>query len=52
MRATLRGIDPALADNPLISPPPEYTDVAVVWRALSDEEDQQFTRMYSEVTQG
>jgi spermidine/putrescine transport system substrate-binding protein len=48
----LANIDPALADNPLINPPAEYTDVAVVWRALSDEEDQQFTAMYAEVTQG
>jgi spermidine/putrescine transport system substrate-binding protein len=48
----LAAIDPALADNPLINPPAEYRDVAVVWRALSDEEDQQFTAMYAEVTQG
>jgi spermidine/putrescine transport system substrate-binding protein len=45
-------LDPGIADNPLINPPPEYTDAAVVWRPLTDEEDQQFTAMYAEVTQG
>jgi spermidine/putrescine transport system substrate-binding protein len=44
--------DPELADNPLINPPPEYRDVAVVWRPLTDEEDQEFTSLYAEVTEG
>ncbi len=48
----LAQLDPTLAENPLINPPAEYRDAAVVWRALSDEEDQQFTSMYAAVTQG
>jgi len=48
----LAQIDPSLADNPLINPPPEYTDVAVVWRPLTDEEDQEFTSLYADVTEG
>ncbi len=48
----LAAIDPALAENPLINPPAEYTDAAVVWRPLTDEEDVEFTELYSGVTQG
>ncbi len=48
----LATLDPALADNPLINPPEEYTSAAVVWRPLSDEEDQEFTSIYAEVTEG
>jgi spermidine/putrescine transport system substrate-binding protein len=48
----LARIDPALAENPLINPPASSTDVAVVWRPLTDEEDQEFTSLYAEVTEG
>lgn len=48
----LARIDPALAENPLINPPDEYTEAAVVWRPLTDEEDQAFTSIYAEVTEG
>jgi len=38
-----------LRNNPLINPPAEFTDAAVIWRALSDEEDQQFSSLYADV---
>jgi spermidine/putrescine transport system substrate-binding protein len=41
-----------LRDNPLINPPSEYTDAAVIWRALTDEEDQEFSSLYADVARG
>ena len=38
-----------LRSNPLIVPPSDYTDAAVIWRALTDEEDQQFSSLYADV---
>jgi spermidine/putrescine transport system ATP-binding protein len=38
-----------LRNNPLINPPAEYTDAAVIWRALTDEEDQQYSALYADV---
>ncbi len=45
----LLAIDPALAENELINPPPEVRDAAVAWRGLTDEEDQEFSAMYAAV---
>lgn len=45
----LVALDPALADNELINPPPEVRDSAVAWRGLTDEEDQEFSALYAEV---
>jgi spermidine/putrescine transport system substrate-binding protein len=45
----LVALDPALADNPLINPPPEDREAAVAWRGLTDEEDQEFSALYAAV---
>jgi spermidine/putrescine transport system substrate-binding protein len=39
-----------LRENPLINPPQEWRDAGVAWRGLSDEEDQQFSALYADVT--
>jgi spermidine/putrescine transport system substrate-binding protein len=38
-----------IRNNPLINPPPEYAEAAVIWRALTDEEDQEFSALYADV---
>lgn len=48
----LARIDPALAENPLVNPPDSYRNPAVTWRSLTDEEDQRFTQIYTDVTEG
>jgi spermidine/putrescine transport system substrate-binding protein len=45
----LTALDPALADNELINPPPEVRDSAIAWRGLTDEEDQEYSAMYAAV---
>jgi spermidine/putrescine transport system substrate-binding protein len=47
--AELAALDPEVADNPLINPPPEWLEIAQEFRALTDEEDIEFTRIYQAV---
>jgi len=42
-------LPPELADNPLVNPPDDFRAAAVTWRALSDEEDQQYSALYADV---
>ena len=39
----LVALDPALADNQLVNPSAEVRDSAIAWRALTDEEDQEYS---------
>ncbi len=45
----LVALDPALADNQLVNPSAEVRDSAIAWRALTDEEDQEYSGMYAAV---
>jgi spermidine/putrescine transport system substrate-binding protein len=47
--AELAELDPEVAENPLINPPEEWLAVASDFRALSDEEDIEFTRIFNAV---
>ena len=46
----LNKIDPKLAANPLINPPPSVLDNVKSWPALSDQQTQEFDTMYAAVT--
>jgi spermidine/putrescine transport system substrate-binding protein len=46
----LNKIDPKLAANPLINPPPSVLDNVRSWPALSDQQTQEFDKMYAAVT--
>jgi len=48
----LNKIDPKLAANPLINPPPSVLDNVKSWPALSDQQTQEFNKMYAAVTGG
>lgn len=52
MTDDLARIDPALADDPLINPPPEILAKVTQWPLLTDEQTQQFNAIYSAVTGG
>jgi spermidine/putrescine transport system substrate-binding protein len=52
MTAELEAIDPALAANPLVNPPQETLDLISDWRPLTDEEDQEYASIYTEITGG
>ena len=52
MMADLNKIDPRLAANPLINPPQSVLDNVKSWPALSDEQTQEFNKMYADVTGG
>ncbi len=52
MVADLNKIDPRLAANPLINPPQSVLDNVKSWPALSDEQTQEFNKMYADVTGG
>jgi spermidine/putrescine transport system substrate-binding protein len=48
----LNKIDPKLAADPLINPPPSVLDNVKSWPALSDQQTQEFNKMYAAVTGG
>ena len=48
----LNKIDPKLAANPLINPPQSVLDNVKSWPALSDQQTQEFNKMYAAVTGG
>lgn len=48
----LSKIDPKLAANPLINPPQSVLDNVKSWPALSDQQTQEFDKMYAAVTGG
>jgi spermidine/putrescine transport system substrate-binding protein len=48
----LNKIDPKLAANPLINPPQSVLDNVKSWPALSDQQTQEFNKMYGAVTGG
>ena len=48
----LNKIDPKLAANPLINPPQSVLDNVKSWPALSDQQTQEFNKMYAAVTAG
>lgn len=48
----LAALDPDVAANPLINPPAEWLEKSYDFRALSDEEDLEFTRIYTAVQEG
>lgn len=50
MTDDLARIDPALADDPLINPPPETLAKVTQWPLLTDAQTQQFNEIYSAVT--
>ncbi|BBY30371.1 spermidine/putrescine ABC transporter substrate-binding protein [Mycolicibacterium sediminis] len=52
MTDDLARIDPALADDPLINPPPEILAKVKQWPLLTDEQTQEFNAIYSAVTGG
>jgi spermidine/putrescine transport system substrate-binding protein len=48
----LNKIDPKLAANPLINPPQSVLDSVKSWPALSDQQTQEFNKLYAAVTGG
>lgn len=50
MADDLNKIDPKLAANPLINPPQSVLDNVKSWPALSDQQTQEFNKMYAAVT--
>ena len=48
----LNKIDPKLAANPLINPPQSVLDNVKSWPALSDQQTEEFNKMYAAVTGG
>ena len=50
MAADLNKIDPKLAANPLINPPQSVLDNVKSWPTLSDQQTQEFNKMYAAVT--
>lgn len=52
MADELAKIDPALASNPLISPPQDVLDRLTQWTSISDEDLVQYNEIYGEVTTG
>jgi spermidine/putrescine transport system substrate-binding protein len=52
MTDDLNKIDPALGSNPLINPPQAVLDSVKSWPTLSDQQTQEFNKMYAAVTGG
>jgi len=52
MTGELTKIDPTLADNPLINPPPATLDLLQAWPPLTDEQTSEFNKIYAAVTGG
>jgi spermidine/putrescine transport system substrate-binding protein len=50
MTEALEAIDPEVAANPLVNPPQETLDKLVIWPALSDEQDQEYSTIFADVT--
>jgi spermidine/putrescine transport system substrate-binding protein len=50
MTDELAKLDPEVANNPLINPPPETIDRLHGWPALTDEQEGEYTTIYAEVT--
>jgi spermidine/putrescine transport system substrate-binding protein len=50
MTDALEAVDPEVAANPLVNPPQDVLDKLVIWPALSDEQDQEYSTIYAEVT--
>jgi spermidine/putrescine transport system substrate-binding protein len=50
MTDELAKLDPDVANNPLINPPPETFALLHSWPALSDEQDAEYATIYAEVT--
>ena len=48
----LEKLDPEVASNPLVNPPQAWLDVATEWRVLTEEEDVEFSAVYSAVVEG
>jgi len=52
MTDALNKIEPELAKNPLINPPKATLDKLKAWAPLTDEQTQQFSKAYADVTGG
>ena len=52
MTDALAAVDPEVAANPLVNPPPEVLDKLEIWPALTDEQDQEYATIYADVTGG
>src|SRR6201997_2409348 len=52
MTDELNKIDPKLASNPLINPPQAVLDGVKTWPTLSEQQTQEFNRLYAAVTGG
>jgi spermidine/putrescine transport system substrate-binding protein len=50
MTEELAKLDPEVADNPLINPPEDVLVRLYSWPALTDEQDAEYTTIYTEVT--
>ncbi len=50
MTAELEALDPEVASNPLINPPADVLSRVTSWANLTDEQDQEYTTIYAEVT--
>jgi spermidine/putrescine transport system substrate-binding protein len=50
MTEELAKLDPEVADNPLINPPEDVLARLYSWPALTDEQDAEYTTIYTEVT--
>jgi spermidine/putrescine transport system substrate-binding protein len=52
MTSELEALDPDVASNPLINPPQDVLDRVTSWANLTDEQDQEYSTIYAEVTGG
>lgn len=50
MTDALEAVDPEVASNPLVNPPQDVLDKLFIWPALSDEEDQEYSTIFADVT--
>jgi spermidine/putrescine transport system substrate-binding protein len=52
MTDELAKIDPTLAEDPMINPPQEVLDRVQSWAILPEEQEQEMTTIYTDVTGG
>jgi spermidine/putrescine transport system substrate-binding protein len=52
MTEALEMLDPEVAENPLVNPPPEIIEKLYGWAPLSDEQEQEYAGIYLQVTGG
>jgi spermidine/putrescine transport system substrate-binding protein len=50
MTDALEAVDPEVASDPLVNPPQDVLDKLHIWPALTDEQDQEYSTIYADVT--